>query len=353
MTTSRPARAVLGALGAARQTGLVLLRAAKTLTDQVLVLPALLSRNEHFVLTTLPGHRSLEGAADVAVFVHFDRGGEVHDYVLFYLRAIRDAGFEILFVSNGPLLPARSLAKLEPLCARIVCRRNVGYDFGAYRDGLRALGDLAQFNRVLLANDSVYGPLFDLSAVLSRCGDQAAVWGMTDSWSIRYHLQSFFLLIGREALTSPHFTSFWAGVLPLQSKGLVIRRYEVGFTQAMLRAGLHCEALFPYRVAAQDLVRASHEGRFSEDAIGPVMLDFFAMLLRRVESGRPLNPLHHFWDHMISGHHCPFIKRELLARNPARIPHAHLWERLIRTVSTYDTKLIARHLQATARDRAP
>jgi lipopolysaccharide biosynthesis protein len=312
-----------------------------------------LRRNRKLVTTTYPGEKSLDDVKDVAIFVHFDRCGQVHDYIMFYLRALRDAGFEILFVSNGRGLTREALARVSPLCVGILCRRNVGYDFGAYRDGLRWLGNPSRFRRILLANDSVYGPFFDLKTVLARCDDSASVWGMTDSWSGGYHLQSYFLLLNHSTLVSTRFGEFWDELLLLQSKRLIIRHYEIGFTKTMLRDGLRCDALFRYRTAAQDFALASNAGKLSNEALTPKIRDFFASVRRHVDEGRPLNPMHHFWDHMIGNLHCPFIKRELLARNPARIPHAYLWERLIRSVSTYDISLIVRHLQTTTRNRAP
>ncbi len=314
---------------------------------------ALLRRERDFVVASYPGAQSLESARRVVVFVHFDRGGRVHDYALHYLRALRESGFEVLFVSNGRPLNREAVARLHPLCGRIVCRRNVGYDFAAYRCGLRLLGDLGRFEAVVLANDSVYGPLFDLRGVLARCDDTAAVWGITDSWSGRYHLQSYFLLLRGAALRHPALLRFWSGVLPIQSKSWIVRRYELGFTQAMLRAGLPCAALFPYRAAAADLLEQARQGAFEDPALPPAMREFLGELVEKVEAGVPLNAMHHFWDHLIARLRCPFIKRELLSRNPVRIPHVHLWQRLVGSVSVYDTELVVRHLQAIGRDRVP
>jgi lipopolysaccharide biosynthesis protein len=272
----------------------------------------------------------------------------------FYLEALRAAGFEIVLVSNGRGLASAAMARLLPICAHVLWRDNVGYDFGAYRDGLGFLGDLSRFQTVVLANDSVYGPFFDLRQTLAGCDAATPVWGMTDSWSRRYHLQSYFLLLQGEALRHPCVGAFFAGLLPTQSKLWVVRRYEIGFTQAMLRGGLRCRALFPYRDAAAALLDAERDGRLSSQRLDPTLRRFFAQVGGRVKHGKPLNPMHQFWDHLIASMHCPFVKRELLTRNPAEIPHAFVWEKLIRSVSAYDTDLIVRHLQlAVARDRAP
>src|SRR6202042_726841 len=51
-----------------------------------------------------PGERNLPDAKRVAIYVHYDRPGRVHDYVFYYLECLRDVGFELVFVSNAPIL---------------------------------------------------------------------------------------------------------------------------------------------------------------------------------------------------------------------------------------------------------
>ena len=51
---------------------------------------------------------------------------------------------------------------------------------------------------LVIANDSVYGPFGPLGPLLSRMDFGAAdAWGMTETWQIRYHLQSYFVAFGR------------------------------------------------------------------------------------------------------------------------------------------------------------
>lgn len=270
-----------------------------------------------FVRATYQGRQPLPDGGKVAVFAHFDRDGQVHEFVLTYLRALGQAGFAVVFVSNAPRLANTAVEQVRPLVALVLHRRNVGYDFAAYKDGLAALGELARFEQVVLANDSVYGPLFDLGALLRRCDDSADVWGMTDNREHHYHLQSYFLLFRPAALTHPAFAAFWRALRPVQSRQWVIRRYEVGLTQRLHRAGLRCGALFPC-----DTVAA---GAAPADA-------------------RPINVMHVHWDRLVTALGCPFIKRELLLYNPLKVAHVSRWRDVIRGASDYDTALIAHHL---------
>ena len=311
---------------------------------------ALLRRRQNFVLRRYEAERTLVGAAKVAVFVHFDSRGRIHDFVVYYLEALRRAGFELVFVSNSPRLNTEDTARILPLCVTVLHRRNVGYDFGAYKDGLAELGDLARFDEVLLANDSVYGPLFDLGGILARCDDSAAVWGMTDSWDRRYHLQSYFVLFKKAALTHPSLKAFWESIIPVQSKTWVIRKYEVGLTQALLRGAVPCAALYQYRAATAAFV----EPRSPSDLPAQrIMRDhqraYIANVSGTIEAGKPLNIMHHLWEQILRMG-CPFIKRELLMKNPMGVPTAHHWQQTMEAVSDYNTDLIIRHLQATTRN---
>lgn len=317
-------------------------------------------RRADYVIERHTGDGELSGAKRVAVFAHYDGRGHVHDYVLHYLNCLCGAGFRLVFVSNAPRLSAESLVKLKPLCALILRRKNIGYDFGAYKDAIGVLGDIAGLEELLLVNDSVYGPFEDLAAVLSRCDpEQAAVWGVTDSWFRRFHLQSYFLLFKRQALMSDAFARFWNNVRYVPSKRWIIEKYEVGLSQAMIRDNLRCAALYPYRRIAEALTAAvaamREEARADEKSREPVLTvrqQFAVNMSDAIENGLPLNSTHHLWDCLIGELRCPFLKRELLERNPMGIPSVRRWESLLRSTFDYDTDLILRHLETRAHNRA-
>jgi hypothetical protein len=79
---------------------------------------------------------------------------------------------------------------------------------------------------------------------------------------------------------------------------------------------------------------------------------YIANIYGAVSSGVPLNPTHFFWDHLIGRMDCPFIKRELLLKNPGRVPLLQYWERAIQQMGDYDTDLITRHLKRSLRNRS-
>lgn len=295
----------------------------------------------------------------VAVFVHFDARGNVRPYVLHYLRALHAAGISVVFVTNSEKLVPAAMAALQSLCAGVLVRRNVGYDFGAMREGLDYL-NLPRPNTelALIVNDSVYGPLRPLDDMLRRIDlTEADVWGATESWQTRYHLQSFFIAVGRKALENPGWKTFWQGVRPIKSKHWVITHYEVGLTQALLSAGLRCAALWPYTdlVANVDMDLLVEDPEEEPNAADPVIA------MRRVQTRRirdfgvmrvPLNPTADLWRQLLRTGF-PFIKRELLRENPTGVSDLADWREIVTKELKFDLYDIERDLQVTLRNRSP
>jgi hypothetical protein len=305
----------------------------------------------------------------VVVFCHFDARGRVRDHTRAYLDALRAEALDIVFVSNAGYLAAADMAWLRGRVARIIVRRNIGYDFAAWRDALQACAlPAADTSFLLIANDSVYGPLQPLGAVLQQIDfDQADVWSATDSWQHRFHLQSFFLAVGPRALQHEAFAAFWRSVGNVRSKWWVVIRFEVGLTRAMLTAGLRCRALWPYTQSIAVLRQAEIEADAlqtadSADAVVPPRLlrepfakalrDNSARILGAALQHTPLNPTADLWNVLIR-QGCPFLKRELLRDNPSGVPDLAAWSSLVAGIDTGSHELILRDLELSLKNRSP
>ncbi len=320
------------------------------------ILRGYLRFKQSFIRRDIEGTGALAQQHSVAVFIHWEAKGFVHPYVVHYLEALREAGFSILFVTNAPKLPERSIEILKPLCMRILWRKNVGYDFGAYKEAVLYLEDqLPHLDRLMLANDSVYGPLMPLNRSLQRADPALAdVWSMTDSWERRYHLQSYFLLLYPRALKSQEFLSFWKQIRYVNNKAFVISKYELGFTRAMLRGGLNVQALYPYEEIVAKVVEAWGSGARNTRELRKLherTRAFVDQILDFIITGMPVNPTHFLWDQLVLRMGFPFVKRELLTQNPGNVPWLALWESIVQQASEYDTRMIRDHLKAYSQQR--
>jgi len=297
------------------------------------------------VYGTLPSE-----ARQLCVFAHYDPRGSVASYVLRHLEELRSAGFALVCVSNSEELSPPALEALESRCDLIIVRRNVGWDFGAYRHGILFVADrIGQLDSVLLVNDSTYGPLLPIKDVLSaQSPDVADVWGITDCWLHRYHLQSYYLLFHTRALRDSVFIRFWQEMPVMKYRHAIVRYLEVGLTQRLLRAGLRCRPLVAYsELVSEYLVKDDVNtcATVSQDLGGKGTLyakackDYRDRAIRQVLKGKPLNPTHWFWRELLE-HGSPYIKRTLFRNNVTQNPDLKYWRPVIGAMSKYDVGLI-------------
>jgi hypothetical protein len=302
-----------------------------------------LRRGRNYVRRTWPGTDPVASSTSEAVYVHFDRYGIIHDFVIEQLRQLVAAGFRVTFVSNSPKFGKRSIADIAPFCRQILWRRNVGYDFGAYKDGIAAVGDLNRVSRLVLMNDSVYGPFFPLASVLAGVDpSKTDVWGITDSWEHHYHIQSYFILFLEGALRSPAFHRFWRRFPYVNRKNWIIFYGEIKLTQLLTQSKLRASVLNPYWEVAK-AVLGKLESR--PDDLPPAHERFLAHMHDLLVRGNPVNQSHFFWDTLVTDFRCPFLKREVILINPAELPYQWRWPEVVGQ-SDYDLGLIMRHLQA-------
>ena len=330
-----------------------------------LVIPAAiligLLRRQRQILSVWPEGEIALGAR-IVLFMHFDSRGVVRQQLLDYMRDLAENGREIVFVTNSGKLRPEAMRALQGLCAAIIIRRNIGYDFGAWADAIHELGlPRAGTEEVILVNDSVFGPLLPLGDVLRRLDfGKAEIWGLTESWQVRYHLQSFFLAFGPAALRSETFAKFWGNVRPVPAKSYIVKTYEIGFTQAMVKGGLRCAALWKYETLIKLVNRDELEKliQAEETELGradPIQITRKLQVLRirdAVARRVALNPTSDLWRQLLlSGF--PFIKRELLRDNPTKVEDVGDWVEIVRETLAADPDPILIDLRTMLKDRAP
>ena len=298
----------------------------------------------------------------VVLFMHFDGRGLVRPQVIDYMRALKDNGRSVVLVSNSGRLKPAAMEALQEVCSGVIVRKNVGYDFGAWRDAVDFLElPRAETQEVILANDSVFGPLLPLGDTLRRLNyAKADVWGLPGRWQLRYHLQSFFLAFGPVALRAEAWSKFWTSVRPVPVKSYIVHTYEVGVTQAMVKGGLRCAAVWPYEnliklVNRTELAKLIEEEETELGKSDPITITRKMQVLRirdGVAHRTALNPTSDLWRQLlISGF--PFIKRELLRDNPTRVEDVGDWVEVGRDILAADPEPILLDLRTMLKGGAP
>ena len=295
----------------------------------------------------------------MVLFVHFDSGQNVRPYVLQYLSQLQASDLSVVFVSNAGRLRAEAIEAIKPLCAGILVRRNIGYDFVAMREGLAHFGlPRADTELLILANDSVYGPLRPLDDMIAQFDfSQADLWGATESWQARYHLQSYLLAAGPKLLRHPAWAKFWEQVQPVPNKRWVIARYEVGITQWMMREGLRVAAVWPYQKLMEGIDPTPLTEVFpkASDETDPLNAMRYIQL-RRVRiayvNRTAQNPTSDLWRELLMAGF-PFIKRELLRTNPTNVSDIIDWRAVVQEQTAADISIIEQDLKRQVRNQAP
>jgi hypothetical protein len=257
------------------------------------------------------------GTGQLALYLHWSPDGCVSNMVLGQVAFWRAAGFDVVFVSNATL-PPRDWDAVGAHAVLRIARDNVGRDFGGWRDAFAlAIARFGAPRDLLLANDSVLGPVRPLAPVLAALqsgGD--GLFGLTESRGGGAHLQSY-LLLARGAAAVAEVGRHLAACRASRSKWRLVQQGELGLTRRMLQAGHRVAAVFGWERVTAGLdapTLASFGPRFAE----PGALDRY-----------PLNPTHHLWRVLVERFGFPFLKTELVLRNPLDLPGVAAWSQLV------------------------
>ena len=112
----------------------------------------------------------------------------------------------------------------------------------------------------------------------------------------------------------------------------------------MRAAGHRVAAAFGYETLVDLALSRPHERRYLRAAIPLWVLGRDKKKLRAALLKHPVNPTHHFWRMLAGPARCPFVKVELLLRNPGRLPGVAGWPTLVPATSPCPPALLASHL---------
>ena len=260
-----------------------------------------------------------------AVFAHYDKDCVVDDYILFYLKSLRAVCDFIVFVSCNPLAEGER-GKLNGLADVIIDEKHSEYDFGSYKRGyfyLKNSGRFEDFDELVFANDSCYGPLYPFEFVFAKMlQSKADFWGITRNkfgiksvngkikFCRRPHIQSYFFSLRKRAFLSKTVEKFFENVQTQNSKNEIVEKYEIGLTEVLEQNGFRSDAYtnFLYEMP---------------------------------------NPMLSMWRYMIVFGKLPFIKCSILRLLNKDVTTRFNWEKIINNNFNYSIELINNNLERT------
>ena len=264
------------------------------------------------------------------IFLFYDPEGKVDDYILGCLGSLQQHMDYLLVVSNSPL-DETNRKRLESVSSEVMERKNVGYDVGAYRDGLRHLGwdHMGDYDELVLFNYTFFAPIHPWAGLFERTDKwDTDFWGITEHDEVRphpflpklvmpRHIQSHWIAVRSSLSATKDWRSYWEDMPPIESYNDSIQWHESRFTGYFNALG--------YR----------HEVAYNVDdypSANPVF-DNASLLL---QDG------------------CPILKRRNLFHNPLHLDRfaiigADMLEQAL--AAGYDTDLILSNLARTSKPR--
>ena len=264
------------------------------------------------------------------IFLFYDPEGKVDDYILGCLGSLQEHMDYLLVVSNSPL-DETNRKRLESVSSEVMERKNVGYDVGAYRDGLRHLGwdHMGDYDELVLFNYTFFAPIHPWAGLFERTDKwDTDFWGITEHDEVRphpflpklvmpRHIQSHWIAVRSSLSATKDWRSYWEDMPPIESYNDSIQWHESRFTGYFNALG--------YR----------HEVAYNVDdypSANPVF-DNASLLL---QDG------------------CPILKRRNLFHNPLHLDRfaiigADMLEQA--RLAGYDTDLILSNLARTSKPR--
>lgn len=298
----------------------------------------------------IPKNRNLVSLDENIVFDHINKPYANHEKVLFlagftnqrkllnyqkhFANSFQETGFYVVYVlaSDTP----DTLTGMFGDADRIIVRENSGYDFGSWATVFQLCqAEFLGAKNVIWANDSIIGPIGSIDTLLDKINNSKAdVWAITDSQDIKYHFQSYFWGVKKEANQFfPVLDAFlfYRYGLP-KNKEEAIKNYELEALRFFKEQGLSIDILFPeytlIPIAEEKFVMSlqAHYEKWQSLFKLPLMkeethklnssaLNMASTLINHF----PANPSHIYWNALLESGF-PFIKRELLTLNPADYP---------------------------------
>ncbi len=248
----------------------------------------------------------------VCIFAHYDEQNIIEEYVVYYLKKLKEKNIDLVFVSTAEEINENEIDKIKDICLKVIIKKNIGYDFGSWACAIVEMKNcIKEYKKLILANDSVYAPLFDLDDFFSSMNKKNLdFYGITDTYIFTHHIQSYFMCFNERIINSEVFFNFWENYKVYRNKFNIVYHNEVRLTTLLSLNG------------------------FSFDVYCPV---------RKVTNFPYYNTTHYFWRELIEIHQCPILKIELIKKNPLKLNNKG-WRSILQKHTQYNISLIEKHL---------
>jgi len=194
-------------------------------------------------------YASFDPHQNTAIFAAYSSDGTVSDYVITYLKSLKEIAPNIIYITDNPMKQSEA-KKIKPYVTHLEAKRHEEYDWGSYKRGFNWLiqrGFLGNVSSLLFfANDSTLLVEKSLKPVIDKFSSDADFYGITANQDGTYHLQSYFLVFRPQVYTHRAFADYLNQVTKQRDGLTVAYRYEVPFTLYLRGLGFTSQTYIPY-----------------------------------------------------------------------------------------------------------
>ena len=174
----------------------------------------------------------------ICIFAHFNKNDSLEDYVIDYLKTVKDFVDEIIFISSSNLTSEKKNL-LNQIVSEIIIKENKGYDFGSWKEGLIFLKNKYENlpSEIILCNDSCYiSKNFKKAIIFMRQKKGLDFWGITKNYFLLgLHTQTYFIVLNSGPIRDNKLWEFIYSWEHQNRKRDYIIKYEVGLSKLLLK----------------------------------------------------------------------------------------------------------------------
>lgn len=167
----------------------------------------------------------------ICLFASYFTTEDIPYYITIYLKELKRHFSDVVFLCSQEELSVSSRDFLKHENIQYFIEKNEGFDFGLWYKFFQKT-NVEHYDKLALVNDScvLFKPLDEFVSWAMK--ENSDVQGMTYSEAIAPHVQSYFLLLNKRAISElkDYFKSH--GIITHITD--VIRTYEVGFSQYLI-----------------------------------------------------------------------------------------------------------------------
>ena len=217
------------------------------------------------------------------VFAGYLSDGIFEEYQIYLIEQLSKFVDCVFYVCDSPIdIASDTFSRIRKFVRFAQFKKHNMYDFGSYKIGFERLKRdrfFNSFNQILFANDSIIGPVGDVSDffeyanksdsdMIGLCANHC---GYRDSEShgfsmLSYHVQSYFFVLKKSVFHSSIFGAFLEKIKHEENKIDIIMNLEMGFTRFLQQNNFKVEPFVKSKImmnpSAHDCINVLIKGHF-------------------------------------------------------------------------------------------